>query len=38
VNAIALTFDAQRPDVAQIAEGLADALLAHHPLELPEAA
>jgi hypothetical protein len=38
VDAIALTFDARRPDVAPVAEALAEALLAHRPLELPDAA
>ncbi len=38
VNAIALTFDPLRPDLAQVAQSLADALLAHHLLELPDAA
>ncbi len=38
VNAIALRFDARRPDVAPIADALADALLARRPLELPDAA
>lgn len=37
VNAIALRFDARRPDVAQTAEALAEALLARRPLELPDA-
>jgi hypothetical protein len=38
VNAIALRFDPGRPDLAQVAEALSDALLADHPLELPDAA
>jgi hypothetical protein len=38
VNAIALRFDARRPDVAHVAEALADALLTRRPLELPDAA
>jgi hypothetical protein len=38
VNVVALRFDARRPDLAQVAEALADALLAHRPLELPDAA
>jgi hypothetical protein len=38
VNAIALKFDARRPDVAPIAEALAEALLARGPFELPDAA
>jgi hypothetical protein len=38
VNAIALRFDARRPDLAHVADALAEALLAHRPLELPDAA
>jgi hypothetical protein len=34
VNAIALTFDPRRPNLAQIAEALAEALLACRPLEV----
>ena len=38
VNAIALSVDARRPDIARIADELAEALLAHRPLEPPDAA
>jgi hypothetical protein len=38
VNAIALTFDPHRPDLARIAEALAEALLARRPLEILDAA
>jgi hypothetical protein len=38
VNAIALRFDGRQPDLAGIAKALAEALLAHHALELPDAA
>lgn len=38
VNAIALRFDARGPDVAQLADALAGALLARRPLELPDPA
>jgi hypothetical protein len=38
VNAIALMFDGRRPDLAQVAEALAEALLVRRPLELPDAA
>jgi hypothetical protein len=37
VNAIALMFDARRPDLAEVADELAAALLAHRPFELPDA-
>jgi hypothetical protein len=33
VNAIALTFDPRRPELARVADALADALLARRPLE-----
>jgi hypothetical protein len=33
VNAIAMTFDPRRPDVAHVAEALADALLAHQSFD-----
>lgn len=36
VNTIALRFDARRPDVAQVADALAHALLARRPF--PDAA
>lgn len=35
VNAIALTFDPRRRDLAQVAEALAEALLARGPFEVP---
>ncbi len=38
VNAIALRFDARRPDVDHVAEARAEALLVRHPLGLPDAA
>jgi hypothetical protein len=38
VNAIALEFDARRPDLDQVAAALYQALLARRPLELPDAA
>jgi hypothetical protein len=34
VNSIALSFDPRRPDLARIAEALAEALLARRPLEI----
>lgn len=34
VNAVALTFDPRRPDLARIADALAEALLARRPLEI----
>jgi hypothetical protein len=33
VNAIALRFDPRRPDVAHVADALADALLAHQSFD-----
>jgi hypothetical protein len=33
VNTIALTFDPRQPDLARVAEALAEALLARRPLE-----
>jgi hypothetical protein len=38
VNAIALRFDPRRPDLAQVAAALAEALLARDLLELPDTA
>jgi hypothetical protein len=38
VDAIAVGFDARRPDVARVADALAEAVLAHRALELPDAA
>jgi hypothetical protein len=38
VDAIALTFDPRRPDLARVAEALADALLARRPLEIRDTA
>jgi hypothetical protein len=38
VNAIALTLDPRRPDLARVAAALAEALLARHPLEVPDIA
>jgi hypothetical protein len=38
VNAISLIFDPRRPDLAQVSEALAEALLARSPLEVPDAA
>jgi hypothetical protein len=38
VNAIAVRFDARRPELAQVAEALADALLCQDPLGPPDAA
>jgi hypothetical protein len=38
VNAIALTFDPRRPDLARVADALAEALLARRPLEILDTA
>ncbi len=38
VNAVALTFDPRRPDVARVAETLAEELLARRPLMIPDTA
>jgi hypothetical protein len=37
-NGISLTFDPRRPDLEQVSEALAQALLARCPLEVPDAA
>lgn len=38
VNEISLIFDPRRADIAQVAETLADALLARRALEVPDTA
>jgi hypothetical protein len=38
VNAIALDLDPRRPDLAQVADALAEAVLARHLLVVPDAA